>query len=157
MNFRNMHLSKSVSGQALLLVLLGMAVVLTIVLSILSRSVTDVAVTAREEQALRAFSAAEAGVERALIVGADIGSTQIGDATFTADVSRSAEAGQEFTNPNPVLSGESLYFWFVAHDDDGGLICDGSHPCFTGSIYKICWGKQGTAPGDATTPAIEIS
>lgn len=137
--------------------LLSMAVVLTIVLSILSRSVTDVAVTAREEQALRAFSAAEAGVERALIVGADIGATQLGDASFTADVSGTAEAGQEFANPNAVLSGESLYFWFVAHDDDGTLVCDGSHQCFTGSIYKICWGKEGTASGDATTPAVEVS
>ena len=55
------NLPKIESGQALLLVLLGMAVVLTIVLSILSRSVTDIAVTSREEEALRAFSAAEAG------------------------------------------------------------------------------------------------
>ena len=137
--------------------LLSMAVVLTIVLSILSRSVTDIAVTSGEEQALRAFSAAEAGVERALIVGADIGATQIGDASFTADVSGTAEAGQEFANPNAVLSGESLYFWFVAHDDDGALVCDATHQCFTGSQYKICWGKEGTASGDVTTPAIEIS
>jgi len=151
------YLPKRQSGQALLLVLLSMAVVLTIVLSILSRSITDVAVTSKEEEALRAFSAAEAGVERALIVGANIETTPIGDASFSADVSGSAQAGQEFSNPSPILSGESIYFWFVAHDDDGNLICDGSHPCFTGGTYKICWGKEGTASGDATTPAIEIS
>lgn len=137
--------------------LLSMAVVLTIVLSILSRSVTDIAVTSKEEEALRAFSAAEAGVEKALIVGTDIGTTQIGDASFTADVSGTAEAGLEFSNPSAILSGESLYFWFVGHDDDGNLVCDGSHPCFTGSTFKICWGKEGTPAGDATTPAIEIS
>ena len=149
--------AKRNSGQALLLVLLSMAVVLTIVLSILSRSVTDVAITSREEEALRAFSAAEAGVERALIIGSDIGTTQIGDASFTADVSGTAEAGLEFANPTPVLSGESIYFWFVAHDEDGNLICDASNQCFTGAIYKICWGKEGTASGDATTPAVEVS
>lgn len=146
-----------VSGQALLLVLLSMAVVLTIVLSILSRSVTDVAVTSREEEALRAFSAAEAGVERALVIGSDIGTTQIGDASFTAKVSGTGVATQEFANPTGLISGESLLFWFVAHDDDGNLVCDATHPCFTGSKFKICWGKEGTPAGDATTPAVEIT
>lgn len=73
------------SGQALLLVLLSMAVVLTIVLSILSRSVTDIAVTSRDEEALRAFSAAEAGVEQALVAGGGTGT--VGNATFNANVS----------------------------------------------------------------------
>jgi type II secretory pathway pseudopilin PulG len=150
-------LSTRNSGQALLLVLLSMAVVLTIVLSILSRSVTDVAVTSREEEALRAFSAAEAGVEKALIIGSDIGLTTIGDATFTAEVSGQASGGQEFANPIGLISGESLVFWFVAHDDNGNLICDATHPCFTGNRFKICWGKEGTAAGSATTPAIEVS
>ena len=50
------------SGQALLIVLLGMAVVLTMVLSVVSRSVTDIQLTTRDDEALRAFSAAEAGV-----------------------------------------------------------------------------------------------
>lgn len=150
-------LPKNTSGQALLLVLLSMAVVLTIVLSILSRSVTDVAVTSREEEALRAFSAAEAGIEKALIIGADIGSTQIGDANFSAKVSGTGVATQEFANPIGIISGESILFWFVAHDDDGNLICDATHPCFTGNRYKICWGKPGTSASDATTPAVEIS
>lgn len=150
-------LARRNSGQALLLVLLSMAVVLTIVLSILSRGISDVAVTSREEEALRAFSAAEAGVERALIVGSGIETTDIGDATFTAKVSGSGAGGQEFANPVGIISGESLLFWFVAHDDDGNLVCDGTHPCFTGSQFKICWGNEGTAAGGATTPAIEIS
>jgi len=151
------YLPKRESGQALLLVLLSMAVVLTIVLSILSRTVTDIAVSSREEEALRAFSAAEAGVEQALIVGADIGTTTIGDAAFSADVSGFAAGTQEFANPVALASGESLLFWFVAHDSDGNLVCNAQYPCFTGSQFRICWGKPGTAPGDATTPAVEIS
>ena len=145
------------SGQALLLVLLSMAVVLTIVLSILSRTITDIAVTTREEEALRAFSAAEAGVEQALIVGADIGATTIGDAAFSADVSGFASGTQEFANPVALASGESLLFWFVAHDADGNLVCNAQYPCFTGRQFRVCWGKPGTAPGSATTPAVEIS
>lgn len=145
------------SGQALLLVLLSMAVVLTIVLSILSRSVTDVAVTTRDEEALRAFSAAEAGVERALIVGTDIGETEIGQAEFSADVSSFAEGSQEFSYPIKVLSGEIVNTWFVAHDDDGNFTCSASRPCFTGDTLKICWGNPGTAADSSTTPALEVS
>ncbi|MBI4153452.1 hypothetical protein HY503_00420 [Candidatus Woesebacteria bacterium] len=152
------HLPKSESGQALLLVLLSMAVVLTVVLSILSRTVTDIAVTSRGEEALRAFSAAEAGVEQALIVGADIGTTTIGDATFSADVSGFASGSQEFANPVALAAGESILFWFVAHDPStGSLVCNVSYPCFTGSQFRVCWGKPGTPSGAATTPAVEIS
>lgn len=150
-------LPKRESGQALLLVLLSMAVVLTIVLSVLSRTITDVAVTTREEEALRAFSAAEAGVEQALIVGADIGTTTIGDAAFSADVSGFAAGTQEFASPIALASGESLLFWFVAHDADGNPVCNALNPCFTGSQFRICWGKPGTPSGAATTPAVEIS
>jgi len=145
------------SGQALLLILLSMAVVLTVVLSILSRSITDVAVSSREEEALRAFSAAEAGVEKALIVGSDIGPTQIGDASFNAQVTGTATGGREFANPVGIISGESVIFWFIAHDEAGNYVCDVDYPCFTGSKYKICWGKEGTASDNATTPAVEIS
>lgn len=144
------------AGQALLLVLLSMAVVLTVVLSILSRSVTDVSVTTKEEEALRAFSAAEAGVEQSLVIGSSLPLTQIGDANFKTTVT-SAIAGKEFASPTGLLSGESVTFWFVAHDDNGNLVCNATHQCFTGSQIKICWGKPQTPPGDGNTPAIEAS
>ena len=145
------------SGQALLLVLLSMAVVLTVVLSILSRSITDVSVTTREEEALRAFSAAEAGVEQSLVIGTGLGETQIGEATFRTTVTSAVASAKEFASPAGLFSGESLTFWLVGHDDSGDLVCDATHSCFTGSQIKICWGKAGT-PGDSVqTPAIEAS
>jgi hypothetical protein len=54
------------SGQVVLIVLLVMVVVLTIGLSLISRSVTDISISKDEEEAIRAFSAAEAGIEAAL-------------------------------------------------------------------------------------------
>jgi hypothetical protein len=144
-------------GQALLLVLLSMAVILTIVLSILSRSITDVAITTRSEESLRAFSAAEAGVERALIVGSDIGSTEIGDAEFSADVSSFAQDSQDFAHPIKILSGESLPLWFVAHNDDKEMVCSAEFPCFTGDTVKVCWGEPGTSSAEDSTPAIEVT
>lgn len=143
-------------GQALLLVLLSMAVILTIVLSILSRSITDVAVTTRSEESLRAFSAAEAGIERALIIGSDIGNTELGDAEFSADVSSFAEASQDFAYPIRILSGESVPLWFVAHDDNDNMVCTAGNPCFTGDRLKVCWGESGTSSSEDTTPAIEV-
>ena len=143
------------SGQALLIVLLSMAVVLTIVLSILSSTITDVAVTSREEEALRAFSAAEAGVEQALIGGSLAGS--FGNASFTASISSYGQGADTFVFQDALFSGESATLWFVEHDEDtGALTCSGGN-CFTGNQMTVCWGEDGTPADQATTPAIEVS
>ncbi len=149
---------KNQSGQALVLVLLSLAVVLTLVLFVLSRSVTDVAISSRQEESIRAFSAAEAGIERALVVGS-AGSAQFGDAGsgYSANVSSYAEGTRSFVYPINVASGESATTWFIGHSDNGDLICDVSHPCFTGNSLKICWGKAGTASNTSTTPAVELT
>ncbi|OGM04478.1 hypothetical protein A3E15_00360 [Candidatus Woesebacteria bacterium RIFCSPHIGHO2_12_FULL_42_9] len=146
-----------VRGQALLVVLLSMAVILTVVLSVISRSITDISLTTYSEDALRAFSAAEAGVERALIVGSNV-SDSVGDASFSADVSGLAENSPYFNYPVDIYSSESIYLWFVAHDADGSLICDGpsGRPCFTGPSVDVCWGRSETSP-DSASPAIEVS
>jgi Tfp pilus assembly protein PilX len=83
---------KSQKGQALVLVLLSLSVVLTLVLFILSRSITDVAVSSKEEESARAFSAAEAGIERSLVVGSG-NSSDIGDAHYVASVTSFALGG----------------------------------------------------------------
>lgn len=143
------------SGQALLIILLVLAVALTVVLSVISRSVTDIAITTREEEATRAFSAAEAGVEEALIGGALSGSFE-GGGTYSVTVGGLAEGGTEFPAPGKIGAGDVLPVWFVSHTDEGSLTCaDGK--CFTGSSIKICWGDNGTPPGDAQTPALEVA
>lgn len=147
---------KNSSGQALLLVLLGMAVILTIVLSILSSSVTDVRITTTEEDALRAFSAAEAGVERALITGgAATGS--LGDSNFNANITTIGQAATSYIYPSDVAAGDTATIWMVSHGADDVLICDATSPCFRGRDIKLCWGKSGTANNVATTPALEVA
>lgn len=144
----------NVRGQALLLVLLSMAVVLVVVLSVLSRSITDIRVTSGEESSMRAFSAAEAGVEQVLVTGLPILTpVTIGDATFTTGVTSFAEGGTEFVFPSNVSAGDSVTLWFVSHASDGSLTC----PCFTGNSLKVCWGAVGTLPNLPTTPAVEVS
>jgi len=148
------------SGQALLIVLLSMAVVLTIVLSIISRTVTDVKVTSQDEESLRAFSAAEAGIEKALFAGSSInGTIGSGDipAGYSADISQFAEGDTEYVYPVSVFAGESVTVWFVSHDENGFLVCDASHRCYTGNKIRLCWGRPGTSANAPTAPAIEAS
>ena len=146
------------SGQALLIVLLSMAVVLTIVLSVLSRSITDISITTQEGESLRAFSAAEAGVEKALLSGtAGSFSGGFDGSAFSGEVTDIGEGSSAFVFPVSVFSGETLTAWFVSHNDDGDLECSAGNPCFTGDEIKICWGKEGTAADGADTPAIEVS
>lgn len=144
-------------GQALLIVLLSMAVILVIVLSVLSRSVTDVVITSREEEALRAFSAAEAGIEQAL-VSLTATSGDFEGASFDAQIAPVISPnGKTFVSPEDVAAGETVTLWFVSHDEDGNLICDATNPCFTGARMRVCWGKPGTPVDATTTPAIEVS
>lgn len=138
------------SGQALLLVLLAMSVVLTVALSIVSRSITDISNSAREEDSTRAFSAAESGIERALIVG-NTGSQNLGDATFNATIT-AGTASTSFVHPVAVASGDALTFWFLNHDAAGVPTCTGNS-CFTGNNLRVCWGNTGSAD----IPAAEVS
>jgi hypothetical protein len=144
---------KHESGQALVLILLSLSVVLTIILYILSRTVTDVAISSRQEESVRAFSAAEAGVEQALIIGTG-SSSAIGDATYNASVTGFSQGVQDFPYPVLLSSGDSATTWFIGHDSDGNLTTTGA---FTGTQMKVCWGNPGTGSGATTTPAIEIS
>lgn len=145
-------------GQALLIVLLVMALVLTVVLSVASRSVTEISITTLEKDALRAFSAAEAGVEQALLnptVGTFTGSPDPSDSSvsFTREVANPTESDGEFRYPNDVTSGETATFWLVSHDATGSSLTCSGRPCYGGNQVRICWGNT---PATGITPAIEV-
>lgn len=142
-----MTTKKYIKGQAVLIVLLSLSVVLIIVLYIMSRSITDISLSTKEENSLRAFSAAEAGIERALVIGSDIGNTTIGDASFTADVSGFGTGQNTLVYPLSLKSGEIATFWFTRPTE----------PSFTGNSVRICWGNSGTPASAVDTPALEAS
>jgi Tfp pilus assembly protein PilX len=143
-----MKKKNSESGQALVLVLLALAVVLTIVLFILSRSITDISISSAGSSAVSAFSAAEAGVEQALVIGSATGvTTPIGDANYKANVTNVAQGTTGFVYPVDLNTGDSMTLWLKAQDS--------ASTDFTGSTLKICWGKSGTASDSSVTPAVE--
>lgn len=144
-------------GQALVIILLVLAVAATIVLSLISRTVTDIAITTKERDSSRAFSAAEAGIEEALGGVVASGPVQLGPGlTYQAQVGLLAEGSTEFNSPFLVSAGDVFPVWFVSHADDGSLTCSGK-PCYDGSSLKVCWGSEGTPPDKSTTPAIGVS
>lgn len=150
---------KNNSGQALLVILLTMSVALTVVLSVSSRSVTDITTTTYEEDALRAFNAAEAGVEEVLITETNSGVVQIDsseDPSLTYDaVVASVSPGNEHHYPKKLKAGEIATFWFVGRNDDGDFTCSASN-CTTTDSLEFCWGEPGTASNQLETPAVNI-
>lgn len=145
------------SGQALVIVLLVVSVILTVSLSVISRSITDITVSEKEEDALRAFSAAESGIEKALIANTgSVGSLPSG-ASFNAQITGLATGTTEFNIPIRVRSGESVNSWFMSHDVSNMLVCGESDPCFIGRDFKVCWGDAGTPGNTPDTPALEMS
>ncbi len=156
------------SGQALLLVLLTMAAIVTVILSVASRSVTDISVTTSEEDALRAFSAAEAGIEKALLTNTDSSGTAVPiNPNDTSDTSVTYSSniinntiGTTFQNPSTLKSGETATFWLVSHTNNGELSCAPGLPCYEGGgsrPLKICWGDGPAEAAMAQRPAIEVS
>ncbi len=154
--------SSKQKGQALLIILLVMAVILTIALSIASRSVTDISISKQEDDASRAFSAAEAGIEQALNGGTLSlnGSSLSSGGTFQANVTPLiGSGGTQFVVPVLVSSGEAVPIWFANHDtnNNNALVCNSSYPCSTATTFDICWGTNETYSDATKQPAIEIS
>ena len=67
-----MSFRSSEKGQILLIVVITMIVALTIGLSVASRTVTELKLSKQNEESQRAFSAAEAGIDRVLQQGGEI-------------------------------------------------------------------------------------
>lgn len=66
MNMNFMENSRREAGQVVLILVLIMAVALVIGISVVQRSLSDISTAGKVEQSSRAFSAAEAGIEKAL-------------------------------------------------------------------------------------------
>jgi hypothetical protein len=149
-------------GQALLIILLVLAVSLVLVLSTASRSVTDIQTTTLEEESLRAFNAAEAGVEEALInttVGTFEDDFDDGTSEYITDVDYYDPIDGDFEHPIKISSGEVITFWFVDHDDDGNLTC-GAGECFNGNNIEFCWGEadpENDYGSGESRPALQVT
>jgi len=92
------------SGQILLMVVLVMVVVLTVGLSVATRSITNLRTTTEQESSERAFSAAEAGIERALVNNLGVTGSFSNNASYQTTIS--TLSGVEFLLNNGQLIGK---------------------------------------------------
>jgi type II secretory pathway pseudopilin PulG len=84
--------AKGYEGQAVLLVILVMAVVGSVTLSVASRSVSGLRVQEVANESVKAFKAAEAGLERALLGGQDVSGTT-GGVNFSSTFGEGGSTG----------------------------------------------------------------
>jgi hypothetical protein len=137
-------------GQAIVIVLLLAAVIITVALAVISQSVTEVRTSKQSQDTVAAYSAAEAGVEAVLKSALSNGTTHlsepVGNASFTADANQLIvdPLSHDYLMPREVYAGDAQTLWFVSHDKDGNLSC-ASLPCafFPGSqTFTVYWGKN---------------
>ncbi|HUS59769.1 MAG TPA: hypothetical protein VMX76_00065 [Nevskiaceae bacterium] len=156
-------MKKSEFGQALLIVLLVMAVGLTMGLAVVSRSVTDIRISQQEEESARAFSAAEAGIEEALLENLAVGASLSGPVGeidyYVSSVEQGGSPEYDFGG-GKFLSGDTQTVWLVGHDSDGNL---NPSVTYTGSQIDLYWGSSDISlPGSGACsgnplPALEAS
>lgn len=127
---------KKEQGQALLIVILTLVVVLTVGLSAVSRSITTVRLSTAEDESQRAFSAAEAGIEEALKSGTSIAEVALSNnAKYSATVFPTT-SGNEFLVPGTVSKDDARQIWLSSYPNY-------SNP-YSGTI-TVHWGE----PADA--------
>ena len=141
-------------GQVLLVLLLVMAVGLGVGISIIARSLTDVSTSSKAEQSQRAFSAAEAGIEKALQ------GTCVSDPCVSfSDNSATATTQGGVLLPTP---GQALEFPPVSKESFAHFWL--ADPMTVANYYKqtsieVYWGDPNAkdAAGNADIAAIELT
>lgn len=129
-------------GQALVIVLLVLAVALTTGLAIISRSVIDVGVSTSQQESARALSAAEAGIEAKLggTLAGDSGTVGTGKTGGSYTVSSTSAGAAKFISfPESLRSGEVVSLFLTDYNTDGTIVLPLSGT-FSGRI-DACWGN----------------
>lgn len=138
------------SGQIVLITLLVLAVGTTVALSLIGKTTINTAITSQLEESSRAFSAAEAGIEQALLSGQSAGATVLTPGiTYQVNVTSVGGNAGVYQLSKKTLKGNTETVWFVSHNADGSL---NETLTFTGGNVDICWSYE-----PPTEPAIVVS
>lgn len=142
------YCEKQESGQIVLITLLVLAIATTVALSLISRTTNDASITRDVEESSRAFSAAEAGIEQALLSsqGTDGAVVLAPGVSYDVSVVTIGNAAGAYVLPKKTLAGVTETVWLVNHDSGGSLTIS---PTYTAGTISICWKNEG-----GTIPAI---
>lgn len=138
-------------GQIVLITLLVLTIATTVALSLISRTTTDTAITARIEESSRAFSAAEAGIEEALKTGVGTNGVRTlsgTDATYEVTVNSIGGATGLYEFPKKTQQGVTETIWLVDHNASGNLVLT---PTYTASGITVCWSSESPDPAIIAT------
>jgi hypothetical protein len=125
-------------GQALLVVLLVLGVAMTVGLSVVSRSVTEVSISTTQEESTKALEAAEAGIEKSLAGVDDFGYVDGYGKTVTFTNNSTA-----FVYPDNL--GESNQY-ILPYKLEAGDVATLYMYGYTGNKLRICWGGVTGSP-----------
>ncbi len=146
-------------GQTLLVVIIVMVVVLTVGLSLASRNVVNLKTTTEQQNSQKALSAAEAGVEQAL-VGNVVNNQSLGNATIS-NVTIQQTAGTSFllNNGSYVNQDDGQDVWLTTYDTNPHNLYqppfwNGSLTFYWGSASDVCSKNTDHAPN--TMAALEV-
>lgn len=142
---------KNKKGQIVIVLLLTMLVALAIGLTITQRSITDIATSTQTEQSSRAFSAAEAGIEKALKAGDlplnipsfDLGNQSKAEVKVADSLPRPKQA-LEFP---PIGKDQVAQFWLANINQPFA-------PYYTQNKVDVYFGN---VPASSSVPAAEIN
>jgi len=109
------------SGQALIAILLIMAAALTLGLAASQQVVTDLKVTRQQEESAKAYAAAEAGVEKALVGESVDSPLDLGGGVVNTVEQKTVGGNKAVIWPDSVDKGQGMVFWLVDHDQDGNI------------------------------------
>lgn len=145
MNMSFMKNSRRQAGQVVLILVLIMTVALAIGISVVQRSLSDISTSSKVEQSSRAFSAAEAGIEKAL-------KGDFGSVTFSENSSEAQISPEELFPPQvsagniqspfeypPLAKEETAHVWLA--DPTADLpSCNSPKVCYKHSSLDVYWG-----------------
>lgn len=141
---------KSEEGQTVLIILLIMAVVLTLGLSAISSSISDIKISQQTEESSRAFYVAESALEQRLYTSVALPTGTISGIGYKVTQTSQVQGGASFLFPFKIDAGDPQTIWLVAYDEASSTF-DTSH--LYGGDIKICWGNIDTSEN----PALMIS
>lgn len=127
-------------GQVLLITVLVLSIAVTVGLSLIGRTTTDIAISRQIEESARAFNAAEAGLEEALktrIGRADVVVAEAEGVRYTTEVRDIGGESAVLTLPKITINGQTETIWLAPLDANNlPLVNDAA--AYTGNL-DVCW------------------
>ncbi len=138
------------SGQVIIILLIVVVIVLTVGVTISQRATSDISISTQSEQSSQAFSAAEAGLERAIQSGTSISNFSLGNSAEAEVTTRGkmpfpgSTLGIEYP---PIDKETAAQFWLT----------DTAYPYLADS-FEVYFGNPDTFNStDNIAPAIEVN